>query len=261
MTELIHCKFFLSLLLIVRSEVEFVNLTPFLLHWEDCYVSMIFYKPIDFFSRIPIVATTPLNDIYVNDAQCKPVDMPRGRRDSRYNFNINPIICTHVMKNYLSKGINCVGVMAVYPDAEKVEAADIYWYLNHYWSRAELQEYSFIVKNTKSEHHGQEHRLVLFPPFFPTAVFIQSIITHQTYVTRVEEINRSWPSTTSYRVPVKREWRAFMKLPIITAVIYEINSEKCFIALSVDGFPYFAVFSHGIENEEGKQRQSEGNSV
>jgi len=90
MTELIHCKFFLSLLLLVRSEVEFINVSPFLLHWEDCYVNLILYKPVDFFSRIPIVATTPLNDIYVNDTQCKPVDMPRGRRGSRYNFNINP---------------------------------------------------------------------------------------------------------------------------------------------------------------------------
>ena len=81
-------------------------------------------------------------------------------------------------------------------------------------------------------------------------IFIQTFLSPASYAFRQDQAdNRPL-------VLFKREWRGFMKLPIITVVVDNIDPEngsiKCNFSLSIPGYLYFAKYSEIIQQGEGK---------
>ena len=52
---------------------------------------------------------------------------------------LTPRICPYVLNNFKIKGTRCVSVVTIYPPVGFGES-DIYWHLNYYWSRSEVQK-------------------------------------------------------------------------------------------------------------------------
>jgi len=230
----------------VNSEFTFVNLSPLLSSWGECYVNTILYKPFDIVSySVPIVITSPRFDNYENDTSCIAKSNSRKFR-SNYTYNYNPNLCPYVLKNYLIKGVKCVGVLALYPDGGGgVEEEDVYWYLNHYWSRADLQNYTFerIVSVGKDIEED-----ISFPSFFPSEIYIQIVLSANNYEARKNG------TLKRKEIEDKRIWEAFILLPVLTIVppnARELFTPIIALSLFVHNY-YFAEFRQTISNTEGK---------
>jgi len=240
-------KFFLLVFLpTVSCQPDFINIQPFVSSWSECYINLIFYQKLNFKSPpfTPIVASTTDYDAYANDKTCI-INSTSRRLGSKYTFNYDPHICRYVLKNYMIKGLYCITIVPVLPSTKGMEEGHIYWYLNRYWSRAEMQDYSLSGENKTTYHHGRSYS---FPPFFPTEIYIQTILGADSFKSRLKQ-NRVLGK------PI-RIWEPYLKLPIITVIVdgnvFGAENFNVSVALSIGADQYFGVYSDTIGNDQGK---------
>jgi len=233
--------FYLTLLIVgTKSDTEFIGIDPFVSHLEDCYVHLIFYTHLNFESpSLPIVISTPRFDLYSNSSL-----FLSGKRNISFasdysSGSIGFEMCSYVLQNYLLRGVNCLGVVAVRPNATTLEEEDIYWYLNHYWSRMDLQ----AGENTEKAENVAFETFV--SPFFPTEIYILTIVADDIFASR-EKMGAK-------NIEVSNFWRSFTKIPILTFVTNKIEMSlkkfKCRVLMSIGGIRYFKEFNELLGNQ------------
>jgi len=170
-----------------------LNVGPFLLHLSSCFTTLILYKQVDFGQpEFPIAMMRPRYAHYDKSACVFVAQQIQQTEETSSNTNTN--ICEYVLQNYQTKGTRCVAVVSVYPP-EGFGKADIYWYLNYYWSRPEN-------KRNNSEY--------MFAPLFPTNIHIQTIISRESF--------ENTQFTTTDFTELRKEWECFLIIPVVALI-------------------------------------------
>jgi len=246
-------EYFVSLLLAIAncSKLDYINLDAFVAHLYGCYVNLIFYQVLDFQSpSIPIALISARQDVYGNKTRCSRIAKNAFGVGDRYIWNVNNDICPYVLNNYNIKGIYCVAAVGVLPPSIDEsgrwrEESDIYWYLNHYWSRADTHDVSFSSRETGKR---LKRAPVSHSAFFPTEIHIHVIMTTQSFQIRTE--------TAKNETEIIPEWVPYSKLPTITILVGEedfaMKNIPCRITLSIGKSPYFWTYLDAVGTKNGK---------
>jgi len=184
-----------------------VNVAPLLLHLKTCFTTLILYEPRDLsLPDYPVAIMSPGHAHFPNNS-C--------REGNELEIN-NEGVCPYVLDNYKIKGTRCVGAMSVYPSKGYGEK-DIYWYLNYYWSRSETQ-----VRVVRQVVNGgiKYTRYTTLGPFFPTRIYIQALITPESFEQRGNK--------ASSNQSLKREWLPFLTLPLLLVIASEMKNKSLF---------------------------------
>jgi len=246
----------ISLLFLIKEVISsslLINLEPILTPFFGCYINIIVYAKFDLRPPMtPLVLSTPKFNHYANNSRCAGLGTVTkvGTVFVRNQENF----CGDVFANYLTKGITCVSVIALFPTIMDKEDDDIYWYLNHYWSRAEFQER--IIFNQTWEPLLTEFK---HPPIFPPRIYLQSIVSSEVFKTKKDagirlHSKHSWES-------LPREWASYSLLPKLTLVLTkkEFHTKRILIPstemyLSLPGYTNCAEISRLIGAEYGMFR-------
>jgi len=189
------------------TSIMYINLAPLLLNLMNCFTTLLFYESIDLGEIVYPVSLFRVGFPYkwydCNITAEEIAQLHRGVYGEKWSR-----ICRSVQRNFQVKGTNCVGVLSMYPP-EVIGESDIYWLLNYYWSRSELQKLNYYGNKMRSSL--QVHN------FFPSNIKIQTLVTPESFYSR--------NFVTGPKV-WKLEWDLFVRLPKVVICIPKEETKK-----------------------------------